>query len=716
MSTEITTLGVKVTTKGAAKARNEINSLGIAAESVKSKLGLLSGALAAFGVGKALKASIKYTASIEDLRIQLKFLTGSTKNASKAFSEMTKFASETPFALQEIQQSTASLLVAVGNDTSKLGNMLNITGEIAVQFGLSFLKTSEQLQRAMSAGISSADIFREKGVSAMMGFRSGVAYSVKDTERMIKKWAKANKGAINELKDTFTGKVSMMSDAWDKLLLTFGEAGVLDIAKDSVQAMTDALKDPETIKTIKSIGENLGTIIETITIAGVAYGALTLKTYAQVKANKLFTTSTIITRSGLMGLGGTITTTTKATGVLTVSMRALKAAIPFAGVFLALEAATWAFKKSTEESFFVVKKQTKYLDLYKQSITGVTKAFESQNQLQIKKQVLAFDVDIETIMRELQVASVAYQEVLAKFKKQSPKKDPLGVIFKEKIALDILAKTYQGATLAKEQFLNKETKKLESRKEQNVDKIIGSVLNLTDKLTKKRTELGKITDAQIDAEKLLGTEFKNSKITLEQYTHGVNIMKTEIQNYKDVIKKIAFDKKMEKIAQNMEDSITNSLMNIGQGLNSFKDMATNIFRQIAAEMVRAQISRPLASAASGFLGNMFGSMLGAPAKSVPIVDLRPPTFAGGGFTGRGSRSGGVDGQGGFNAILHPNETIIDHKKGQNIGGDINISVVYSPKVNALDPKTAAIVIAENAPIVVGIIRQAFNRNGQSISI
>ena len=40
---------------------------------------------------------------------------------------------------------------------------------------------------------------------------------------------------------------------------------------------------------------------------------------------------------------------------------------------------------------------------------------------------------------------------------------------------------------------------------------------------------------------------------------------------------------------------------------------------------------------------------------------------GGGFTGYGSRSGGVDGKGGFPAILHPNETVIDHTKGQSSG-------------------------------------------------
>lgn len=36
-----------------------------------------------------------------------------------------------------------------------------------------------------------------------------------------------------------------------------------------------------------------------------------------------------------------------------------------------------------------------------------------------------------------------------------------------------------------------------------------------------------------------------------------------------------------------------------------------------------------------------------------------PSFDGGGDTGRGPRSGGIDGKGGYPAILHPNETVID---------------------------------------------------------
>ena len=50
-----------------------------------------------------------------------------------------------------------------------------------------------------------------------------------------------------------------------------------------------------------------------------------------------------------------------------------------------------------------------------------------------------------------------------------------------------------------------------------------------------------------------------------------------------------------------------------------------------------------------------------------VATIKAQSFDGGGFTGVGSRSGGMDGKGGFMAMLHPNETVVDHSKGQGQG-------------------------------------------------
>jgi len=50
-----------------------------------------------------------------------------------------------------------------------------------------------------------------------------------------------------------------------------------------------------------------------------------------------------------------------------------------------------------------------------------------------------------------------------------------------------------------------------------------------------------------------------------------------------------------------------------------------------------------------------------------VAQIRAQSFEGGGFTGRGARAGGLDGKGGQMHMLHPNETVIDHTKGQGQG-------------------------------------------------
>lgn len=53
------------------------------------------------------------------------------------------------------------------------------------------------------------------------------------------------------------------------------------------------------------------------------------------------------------------------------------------------------------------------------------------------------------------------------------------------------------------------------------------------------------------------------------------------------------------------------------------------------------------------------------------------SFDGGGYTGNGPRSGGMDGKGGFPALLHPNETVVDHTRAGNSNRGANMSVVVN---------------------------------------
>jgi hypothetical protein len=55
-----------------------------------------------------------------------------------------------------------------------------------------------------------------------------------------------------------------------------------------------------------------------------------------------------------------------------------------------------------------------------------------------------------------------------------------------------------------------------------------------------------------------------------------------------------------------------------------------------------------------------------------------PSFEGGGYTGNAPRSGGLDGKGGFMAMLHPRETVIDHTRARAGGGSSTPTSISIP--------------------------------------
>lgn len=99
---------------------------------------------------------------------------------------------------------------------------------------------------------------------------------------------------------------------------------------------------------------------------------------------------------------------------------------------------------------------------------------------------------------------------------------------------------------------------------------------------------------------------------------------------------------------------------------------------VAAGAATAAAWTPAAAAASiASFGGAAASGLASMASAIPAM-IGLLSFEGGGFTGTGSRSGGMDGKGGFMAMVHPNETIIDHAKGQSSGGSgVTVNVIQS---------------------------------------
>lgn len=91
-----------------------------------------------------------------------------------------------------------------------------------------------------------------------------------------------------------------------------------------------------------------------------------------------------------------------------------------------------------------------------------------------------------------------------------------------------------------------------------------------------------------------------------------------------------------------------------------KDAAIQALEQLLAQIAKVQFAK-------GMLG-LIGSTSWGSTIIKGIGALQ--SFDGGGDTGSGARAGGLDGKGGFLAMMHPNETVIDRTKGQSIGGGV----------------------------------------------
>lgn len=132
----------------------------------------------------------------------------------------------------------------------------------------------------------------------------------------------------------------------------------------------------------------------------------------------------------------------------------------------------------------------------------------------------------------------------------------------------------------------------------------------------------------------------------------------------------------EKLTKNLESAFEATFSSaIRDGLN-FGSLLNKLGEDIANVIYQQQFIKPLASGLSSALtGGLTGVVDGVGGFLSGLF-----SFDGGGYTGSGTRSGGVDGKGGFYAVLHPEETVIDHTKGQRIasgGRNVMISQTFN---------------------------------------
>lgn len=242
------------------KTLRAFNSVNRGLSNVQQRVFNLRNALIGIGGVAVLKGFFDAGVQIENLGIQLNALFGSAQKGQKALDQVTEFAKTTPFELRNIQQGITAL-ATVSDRAEELGisfdELLKITGNTAVILGGDFALASLQIQRSFSAGIGSAELFRERGVRAMAGFEEGVKVSVEDSIKTLAKafgtggeygqltedLARTTLGTISNLKDAFfTFQVAVSTGFFPALKRELGDLKqIVDDNQESIQDFGEAV-------------------------------------------------------------------------------------------------------------------------------------------------------------------------------------------------------------------------------------------------------------------------------------------------------------------------------------------------------------------------------------------------------------------------------------------------------------------------------------------
>lgn len=198
-----------------------------------------------------------------------------------------------------------------------------------------------------------------------------------------------------------------------------------------------------------------------------------------------------------------------------------------------------------------------------------------------------------------------------------------------------------------------DTARATARAREEQEQLLQSMLDATPtaQLERQRSEM-----------QLLANAFEDGRITAEQFSEAAS---TRLGNVAEKQKEANDNAKAfgDIMGSAFEDAIIEG--------KKFSDVLKGLAQDILKVFLRRQVTEPLAQAASGALGGLFSA--GGGSFSDALSNLF--SFEGGGWTGDGSRSGGLDGKGGYLAMVHPKERIIDTTKGGAGGGTTIVQTV-----------------------------------------
>lgn len=698
---------------GAKKAAASSRGLGV---SFKQLLGPIAAFVSLTG---GLKKLVEVSREFDVLNAQLITSTGSAESASVAFGAIRNFAETTPF---DLAQTTKAFTQLINLGLTPSEKALRSYGDTASAMGKDLSQLVEAVADAATGEFERLKEFgikaKSEGDNVSFTFR-GVTTTVKKNAEEIEQYliglgennfsdAMANRMA------TLDGAISNLGDSWDSLFLTISNQGAGTLITDSVVSATEAVEELKDVIAsgqlqagIEAIGSKFDGIGEDAAESLDIVGTLLSEAYKEWSAGTGDLGDDF--KAAFVNLPENIRAFVQ---IMTVELASF---VDKAGIYGDEIADRLKFWDGDTNDFTARIKGIN--DVRAESISTILE--ERNTAVESFKQQAVEVTNLRNKYDELKASKQAAnqgKDVLAQFgieppEIQSQSNDPVSKEFNR---------------LA-ESLLSEEEKIRQSyarRKE--------IILNNTEESSRQRQDLIQRLDAEF-AEQALG-EFAQPDTIEEElfrletnYQARLQLIRQQLGEQSELEVRLTREKEERKaqLEQKAQQQRLQYASNFFGGVAQLAEAAGGRQSKAFKAAATAQALVNTYQAATGAYSAMasipyVGPVLGAAAAAEAIVagmqnvrqiqSTSTPSYEGGGFTGFGPRSGGVDGKGGFPAVLHPNETVIDHTKGQGVSENNVVHIDFNITTN--DSQSFQEAMAENSDIIKGVVIQAFNERGQ----
>lgn len=700
---EIATLGIKVDSSQVKNAKGDVENLTrsgkTADDRFKSFTNTLKGVAGALAIGATFRAVISATVEQERVTRQLEAALEATGGAAGlARDELLSMASElqkvTTFGDETVISAQAMLLTfkQIGQDV--FPEALEAILDVSTAMGTDLKSAALQVGKALNDPVLGASALSEAGIQFTAVQKEVIASLVEtgrtaDAQRIILEELETQfGGSARAARDTLGGAIQSLKNAFGDLLE--GDSGGEGVrgAKDSIEELIKLLEDPNTQQ---AFGEITSAVVDITSAA--ARGAVAFADFGKSLGTFLATRGG--TDFGLHDIDGMVAKLTKLQDQMGLMSERGQTNTPmFRSIEAEFDRISIQLDRAYEqaESFggqkIVTPEQTAGVKAGADAVRTLTAEeieLEKQRKIAAEAAQKRWESNQGTIESlELEAATLNMTASEAKLyelalngadaAQRAAAESALALIDAHKIEADAMkeqteaAKAYHALMAEMDNAVHDaEIARLLERQQQKRE-IIQAALD-AEYITKHEHDLRMIELEQQTAEERarIADEFsaRQAAAAVSMMADVLSITSTQVGQMQGL-----FDE---------ASGIGKAFFFVSQTLAAANAVIAGLQASMAIRVAYAQMAAMSGTAAPGILaaGEVHANVaagMGAVTGGM-IMGQALASFDGGGFTGFGARSGGVDGKGGFPAILHPNETVIDHAKGQGMGNNVTVNLI-----------------------------------------